>query len=169
MAGYLYGKTEGLENIWLSAWGDPRLEDSAAWVPLVYSEEQLVPSCYEFAYSLSYKFLYSLSGPLSSPNTKLVGAAVEIKTTPLTCRTTGCTVMLVTTVTFSTVTTTPKLLYPKHPALRIHLPKDFFYPFSSSSSSAAPFLVISHIVIFLSFFINFYFSVVNSSTNQYKK
>lgn len=111
--------------------------DPEAWLepslPLITASLSS-PSCLPVS-SLSLQFLYAYSGPINQPEAKIIGFLSKFgwRKSPQ-CSQEVCSLRLFTTVSFSDVSRPVVSKYASAPVVKIKLPQDFFYPFSSSAS-----------------------------------
>ncbi|KAF6214297.1 hypothetical protein GE061_009037 [Apolygus lucorum] len=121
----------------ISAFGDPSPDTPDDWVPIFLDrslvDQQVQAPCPTQFSGVQFRVLYSYFGPFTSPQMKIIGLYAVMSSKDVVCKIDGCQLKIVTSVNFLDVSQEAVNKFAKAPVVKIRLPPDFFYPFSSQS------------------------------------
>uniref|UniRef100_A0A146LMB0 Tectonic-1 n=3 Tax=Lygus hesperus TaxID=30085 RepID=A0A146LMB0_LYGHE len=121
----------------ISAFGDPSPDAPDDWVPIFLDrsvvDQQVQIPCPTQLSGVQYRVLYSYFGPFTNPQMKIIGLYATLSSKDVVCKVDGCQMKIVTSVNFLDVSQEAVNKFAKAPVVKIRLPPDFFYPFSSQS------------------------------------
>ncbi|XP_014253154.1 tectonic-1 [Cimex lectularius] len=140
----------------IASFGDPLPDYQENWVPVHIKNSNsdfnsIFAPCRSLLSGVKYQFIYSYFGPFSNPQAKIIGATVEFLMDKASCSSQNCQLKLTSAVNYIDVSRNAVNKFAKAPVVKIKLPQDFFYPFSSKciKSTFSPFLIITIVLRFL--------------------